>query len=863
MRKIFLIMSVFGLIAASFGCSGGGGTTDVPPPDDKQDVDQKPGTQTGAAKNNAPIAVVGSDQSVIGLSQVTLDGSASSDPDSDKLIYSWKQLTGEAVALSDPGSSVTRFTAPLKRQNMTFQLLVNDGTVDSAPAVVKVSIKNNPPTANAGPDQAKNAGDTVVLDGSASSDPDGDSLKYAWTILSTPQNGSTALDDIHAVKPLFTIPANVPVNPDKYVIQMEVDDRLGGTSTSQVNVAVGDQLPVIKNIEYANSQVMPNFVSLVQDSLDVQDQEIFNLRAQVEDKDTDVLNLTLKWEILAGNRNFVIKSGANTSQVEISSPDETGSYAEIKFSVSDKNSTVSRVVIVKTWKRVAYSLNVPPIPLAIFVDAVSVCNPKTGTKDCPYSTLDEAFANTMDKDIYLSLSGLSLKLGSDKWNRSLIGGYEIKNGEWLRPGYGYSTFKRFTYILLDSASTNGQLISYNKPGDILEVSGLFVKRECPSKNGTFNIISVNNSKANIMFNQFDTTIKGGNGTVCNDIYGNDAEMKINNNSFAHSADADVQVYNTIMIDVSNTSFSGLSQISNNDMALAKVGKTITVVGGKVSILSNKIYDIGILLPGFFGNQRTAIYLSNIHEATIEGNKIISKEQSKDIRYLKGIELFPTTIDPDTVSINSNLFVFYPNIDNSTFNPIGYQYILLLEGGNNHMPNETRIFNNTFVTRSNSSINMNSSDVATCDYAKNLYLSNNIFYLEKPFQGLKQGFLFNRTDCIIKSARNNYFKSFGAGGVDPTFVRSTDNAILSINSFEATYPAVASGNVEADPLFVSGDSEFHLHSSSPLIDKGYDGQDGASWAGVTIDIDGQTRPYSNFFIQKYDIGADEYYFSLGP
>jgi hypothetical protein len=63
---------------------------------------------------------------------------------------------------------------------------VNDGYLNSTPDTVKVTAYNDPPTANAGPDQNVSFIQTVHLNGSGSTDLRAITLTNAWTMISTP-----------------------------------------------------------------------------------------------------------------------------------------------------------------------------------------------------------------------------------------------------------------------------------------------------------------------------------------------------------------------------------------------------------------------------------------------------------------------------------------------------------------------------------------------------------------------------------------------------------------------------------------------------------------------------------------------------
>lgn len=91
---------------------------------------------------------------------------------------------------------------------------------------------NRPPVANAGPDQTAFVGDTVTLDGSGSTDVDGDTLSYRWSLTSTPAGSTATLSNSTAVMPTFTIDL-----PGTYIAQLIVNDGRTDSAPDVVNVS--------------------------------------------------------------------------------------------------------------------------------------------------------------------------------------------------------------------------------------------------------------------------------------------------------------------------------------------------------------------------------------------------------------------------------------------------------------------------------------------------------------------------------------------------------------------------------------------------------------------------------------------------
>jgi LmbE family N-acetylglucosaminyl deacetylase len=179
----------------------------------------------------APTANAGPAQTVAVGSVVTLDGSGSTDPSGNPLTYQWTQTGGTAVTLSSSTAAKPTFTAPASPSTLSFHLVVNNGTSNSSPASVSITVVSAlPPAANAGPAQTVAVGSVVHLDGSGSTGPSGSTLTYQWT-----QTGGAAqvtLSSSTAAQPTFTAPASL----DGLTFQLVVSD--GQASSNPATVAI-------------------------------------------------------------------------------------------------------------------------------------------------------------------------------------------------------------------------------------------------------------------------------------------------------------------------------------------------------------------------------------------------------------------------------------------------------------------------------------------------------------------------------------------------------------------------------------------------------------------------------------------------
>jgi len=190
---------------------------------------------------NRPVANAGPDQTVPRDSTVQLDGSASTDIDGNPLTYRWEikeQPDGSSAQLSDPTLVNPTFLVD-QPGSYLLQLIVNDGALDSLPDTATINTSNSAPVAKAGEDQFVFVGDTTKLDGSASSDVDGDQLTFFWELTTIPDQSTATLLDPTALMPTFLVD-----QPGTYEATLIVNDGAEASQPDTVIITTQNSKPV-------------------------------------------------------------------------------------------------------------------------------------------------------------------------------------------------------------------------------------------------------------------------------------------------------------------------------------------------------------------------------------------------------------------------------------------------------------------------------------------------------------------------------------------------------------------------------------------------------------------------------------------
>jgi PKD repeat protein len=185
-------------------------------------------TATIAATPKPPTAVAGGPYTGTVGTAVSFNGSASSDPQGQTLTYAWAFGDGS----NGTGATPTHTYTTAGTYTATLTVTDTSGLTGSATATVTISAAPKAPTAVAGGPYTGMTGTAVTFNGSASTDPQGQTLTYAWAF----GDGGTGTG---------ATPTHIYTTAGTYTATLTVTDTSGltGTATATVTISATPKPP--------------------------------------------------------------------------------------------------------------------------------------------------------------------------------------------------------------------------------------------------------------------------------------------------------------------------------------------------------------------------------------------------------------------------------------------------------------------------------------------------------------------------------------------------------------------------------------------------------------------------------------------
>src|SRR5258705_9591112 len=256
-------------------------------------------------KNKLPIAVAGPDQDItLPTDSISLDGTASSDPDGSISNYLWTKISGPSSFNISNTTSALAVSKNLVAGSYLFELKVTDNGGLSAKDTMRVIVDsvlttNHPPTANAGTDTTITLSSNIIkLDGSRSTDPENNIIGYTWSKISGPSSFNIA--NANAVQTQIT---NLVQGVYKFELKVTDGGGLFSKDTVQVvvNTAGAVNHPPVANARANQTIILPT--------------NIVNLDGSGSaDPDNNITNYT--WSKIFGPSSFYILN-LNAAQTQV------------------------------------------------------------------------------------------------------------------------------------------------------------------------------------------------------------------------------------------------------------------------------------------------------------------------------------------------------------------------------------------------------------------------------------------------------------------------------------------------------------------------------------------------------------------
>ena len=271
-----------------------------------------------------PIAHAGDDQQITEGESVVLDGSTSYDPLGRTLSYEWSVASappGSVAAVQSATNIAASFTPDVAGSYLV-SLVVNSGVNVSTPDVMVVKVTSaNPQGPQAVAAASANASledcTHIPLNGNGSSDPNGDSLSYFWSLQEKPSSSNssnTSFSDRTLESPTFY--ADVAGD---YILSLAVNDGTEWSSPDLITLTVAERLANSAPAVNAGNSLTVNAgdaeceLSGYSYSCDSCENVVLSLGdgASVNDPDGDVY--TTSWSVLSGDADISDESAISTT----------------------------------------------------------------------------------------------------------------------------------------------------------------------------------------------------------------------------------------------------------------------------------------------------------------------------------------------------------------------------------------------------------------------------------------------------------------------------------------------------------------------------------------------------------------------